>query len=135
LTDGGFWRWYYGTENYAGKTVTAQTALQLSAVWGCVRLLSEVVGTLPLFLYTRDGQGRRVLAQDHPLYTILHDSPNANMTPADFWKCMIACIALWGNAYALIHRVGKRIVALEPLQPECMIVKTNANGALEFRYT
>lgn len=59
--DSGFWRWYFGSDNHAGKTVTAQTAL-LSVIWGCVRLLSQVVGTLPGFLYVRDGNGRRRLA-------------------------------------------------------------------------
>ncbi|WP_447988326.1 phage portal protein [Achromobacter spanius] len=135
LGDSGFWRWYYGSDNYSGKTVTAQTALQLSAVWACVRLLSQVLGTLPVFLYHRDAKGQRTLATDHPLYTVLHDQPNANMTPADFWQCLIAAVALWGNGYALIHRAAGRIVALEPLRPELMVVKVDKSGALEFRYT
>jgi len=135
LADSGFWRWYFGSDNYAGKTVTAQTALQLSVVWGCVRLLSQVVGTLPGFLYVRDANGRRRLATEHPLYTILHDQPNADMTAADFWQCLIACVALWGNSYALIHRVAGRIVALDPLRPELMVVKLNKAGDREYHYT
>lgn len=135
LADSGFWRWYFGSDNYAGKTVTAQTALQLSVVWGCVRLLSQVVGTLPGFLYVRDNNGRRRLATEHPLYTILHDQPNGDMTAADFWQCLIACVALWGNGYALIHRVAGRIVALDPLRPELMVVKLNKAGGREYHYT
>lgn len=59
--------------------------IQLSAVWACVRLVSETVSTLPLRLYERRADGSRQAAVDHPVYRVLCVSPNAEMTPARFW--------------------------------------------------
>jgi len=136
LTDRAFWRHYFGGDNYSGKTVTAQTALQLSAVWACVRQLSSVVSTLPLFLYEKDPRGVRTLAARHPLYAVLHVQPNADMTAAEFWECMVASLCLWGNAYALIHRNGAGdIAALDPMRPENMrITRDKVTGDLTYAY-
>lgn len=121
LTDGDFWASYYGGESVTGKSVTAQTALQLSAVWSCVRLLSETVATLPLGIYERDADGGKKPQRDHPLYVLLHDQPHANLTSVEWLEVVIAHIALWGNHYSRVDRnsVGT-IVALEPLNPEYM---------------
>lgn len=67
LTTGTFWQEWYGTSS-SGKVVTADRAIQLSAVWACVRLLSESVSTLPVKIYTRQADGSRKLAQNHPVY-------------------------------------------------------------------
>ncbi|WIX34139.1 phage portal protein [Salinicola sp. JS01] len=121
LTDGAFWASYYGGESVTGKSVTAQTALQLSAVWSCVRLLSETVATLPLGVYERDNAGGKKARRDHPLYALLHDQPHANLTSVEWLEVVIAHIALWGNHYSRIDRNGAGIiVALEPLNPEHM---------------
>ncbi|MDU1024075.1 MAG: phage portal protein, partial [Leclercia adecarboxylata] len=63
LTTGTFWQEWYGTSS-SGKVVTADKAIQLSAVWACVRLLSESVSTLPVKIYTRQADGSRKLAQN-----------------------------------------------------------------------
>lgn len=135
LLDGAFWKEMGGSTSASGKRVTVDKALQLSAVWACVRLLSESVSTLPLRLYERRDDGSRVQATEHPLYRLLTVSPNAEMTPARFILMIVASIALRGNAFVEKKRVGNRIVALVPLLPQCMVVKRLDTGRLEYTYT
>lgn len=121
LTNGGFWQSYYGGDSIAGKSVTAQTMLQLSAVWSCVRLLSETVSTLPLGLYERDQRGGKRPVSNHSLYALLHDQPHANLTAVEYWELVVCHVAMWGNHYSRISRNGAgSIVSLEPLWPEFM---------------
>lgn len=135
LSDGDFWRWYFDSGSYAGKNVTAQTALQLATVWACIRLLSETVATLPLGLYEKDSAGRKQIARGHLLYGLLHDQPNAAMTAVEFWEAMMASLCLWGNAYARIDRNGQYIVALDLLNPERMNdPAADANGVMVYVY-
>lgn len=122
---------FRGDSTPSGTAVTAEKALKLSAVWACVRLRAETISTLPLHL--RDGDGN--IASDHPLYAILHDCPNADMSAAEFWQAMTASQDLWGNAYARIFRnsVGN-VIALEPMDSESMTVARLEAGALQYRY-
>ncbi|MKW16393.1 phage portal protein, partial [Salmonella enterica subsp. enterica] len=76
LTTGEFWREWYGTSS-SGKVVTADKAIKLSAVWACVRLLSESISTLPLKIYVRQPDGSRRAATDHPAYSVLCRRPNS----------------------------------------------------------
>lgn len=121
---------------WAGRPLKAQDALQLSTVWACVRLISESIATLPLAFYRRKGDGSRKLASDHPLYSVLHSQPNANMAAITFWEAVVASMLLWGNAYIEIKRNGGGvIVALDFLMPNRMEVKLGENGLLTYRYT
>lgn len=117
----------------AGKSVTVETVLSLSTAWSCVRLLSETIGTLPVGLYERVGEDKRP-ARGEDLYGLLHDSPNAWQTAAEFWEGMEACLCLWGNAYAEKRKIGGRLVALDILRPDLMTVRRRTTGALEYRY-
>lgn len=81
-----------------GQCINPETALQLSVVFACVKLISETVATLPLLVYRRKPNGR-VVASDHPLYYLLHDSPNADQTAVEFWEELVAHIVLRGRAY------------------------------------
>lgn len=124
-----------GQYDDTGRSVTVNSALQLAAVWSCVRLISETIATLPLGLYRREGRGRRVPADDNPLYVILHDQPNFDMTAAEFWECMVACLLLWGNAYALKeYTTGGKLLAVTPLRPERMRPFRNKAGTIVYRY-
>lgn len=134
LTSDTFWQEWFGT-SASGKSVTVDKALQLSAVWACVRLLSETVSTLPLRLYERHSDGGRGPATNHPLYEILTKRPNAEMTPGRFMLMIVASICLRGNAFVEKRRIGSRIVALDPLLPQLMTVKRLENGRLEYKYT
>lgn len=118
----------------AGKSVTPDTALSLSTAWACVRLLSETIGTLPLGVYARQGEDKAPV-RDHALYEMLHDSPNADQTAAEFWEGMVACLGLWGNGYAEKGFMGSRLVSLTPLRPDLMRVYRDESGRRKYRYS
>src|SRR3546814_2952873 len=76
------------------------------------------------------------VATDHPLYRVLHDSPNADQTSVDFWEFICACLEMHGNAYCETERaIDGRIIALSPpIIPELMSVRRLDNGELEYRW-
>lgn len=121
----------------SGKLVTVDSALQLSAVFSCVSLISETVSTLPLKIYMRKADGGREVAVKHPLYNLLCRSPNVEMTPSRFVLMMVASVSLWGNSYTeIIRNVSGRIIALNPLLPQNMVVKRDkVTKALQYHYT
>lgn len=124
-----------GGENWAGKNVSVDSALQMSAVWACVRLTSETVGTLPLMLYRRHADGGREVAAEHPLYALLHDLPNADQTAVEFWEGVVLSLLLNGNAFAEKVRGGDgRIVALLPMAFDRTSLRRNEDGAIEYRF-
>ena len=134
LTTGTFWEEWFGTSS-SGKVVTADKAIQLSAVWECVRLLSESISTLPLKIYVRQPDGSRKAATDHPAYSILCRRPNSEMTPSRFMLMVVASICLRGNAFIEKKFIANRLVSLVPLLPQNMVVKRLTTGALEYKYT
>jgi HK97 family phage portal protein len=108
-------------------------ALSLSAVWACVNLIAGTGATLPLMVYRMRGD-RRETATDHPLYRVLHDSPNAEQTAVDFWEGAFASLELKGNAVAEIDRAGDgRVLALTPLAWDDLNVSRREGGPLEYR--
>lgn len=128
-------RWGWSTDSWSGIRVNQQVALQNDTVWACVRKISDSVSTLPLGFYERTRDGGRKLATDHPLYDLLHNEPNARMSAVSFWQAMIASMLLWGNAYARVERVGRRITSMEFLDPSRMALRYDGNGNLQYRYT
>lgn len=134
LTTGTFWEEWFGTSS-SGKVVTADKAIQLSAVWACVRLLSESISTLPLKIYVRQPDGSRKVATDHPAYSILCRRPNSEMTPSRFMLMVVASICLRGNAFVEKLFIGNKLVSLVPLMPQNMVVKRLDTGRLEYTYT
>lgn len=134
LTTGTFWQEWFGTSS-SGKVVTADKAIQLSSVWACIRLLSESISTLPLKVYMRESDGSRKLAQDHPAYQVLCRRPNLEMTPSRFMLLVVASICLRGNAFVEKKMIGRKLVALDPLLPQNMVVKRLPTGKLEYTYT
>ena len=125
---------YLGTSG-SGKSVTVQTAIQLSTVYACVRVISETVASLPLGVYEATDEGNQKAA-DHPLYRLLHDEPNTEMTSFVFREVMLAHLLLHGNSYSQIIRSGKNsIVGLYPLLPDHMDVDRDSKGNLTYTYT
>ncbi len=120
----------------AGRSVvTIDHAMQLSAVWACVRLLVETVGTLPLFVYRNLGDGQRELARDSELWLLLNKSPNCRMTRVEFWECMMLNLVLRGNAYARLDRnQAGQIVAMWPLAADQVQLQIQEDGALIYCY-
>ena len=119
----------------SGKTVTERSAMQMTAVYSCVRILSEAVAGLPLHFYRYTEDGGKEKAIDHPLYSLLHDEPNPEMTSFVFRETLMTHLLLWGNAYAQIIRNGKNeIIALYPLMPNKMDVSRDKSGQLYYTY-
>lgn len=126
---------FYMGGTAAGKVVTERSAMQMTAVYACVRILSEAVAGLPLNLYHYNDGGGKNKALDHPLYRLLHDEPNPEMSSFVFRETLMTHLLLWGNAYAQIIRNGKgEIIALYPLMPNKMTVSRDENGQLYYTY-
>lgn len=115
LTDPNPWRDYLGQPSYAGKFVGEDSAMRLSVVWGCVRLLSETVGSLPLSIFQSTGNGNSTNVPDDPLSLLLHDRPNGEMTSVEFREAMMVNLCLLGNAYAIIERRAGVVASLIPI--------------------
>lgn len=120
----------------SGKSVSQTSALSVTAVYSCVRILSEAIAGLPLHTYKCRSNGGKEKAIDHPLYFILHDEPNPEMTSFVFRETMMSHLLLWGNAYAQILRNGKGdVIALYPLAPNRMTVDRASNGRIYYTYS
>ena len=133
-TAGSAYRFFTGSST-AGKNVTERSAMQMTAVYSCVRVLSEAVAGLPLHLYKYRSDEGKEKSLNHPLYFLLHDEPNPEMTSFVFRETLMTHLLLWGNAYAQIIRNGKgEVVALYPLMPNRMTVDRDENGRLYYKY-
>ena len=133
-TTGSAYRFFMGN-TAAGKSVTERSAMQMTAVYSCVRILAEAIAGLPLHLYRYTNNGSKEKAIDHPLYLLLHDEPNPEMTSFIFRETSMSHLLLWGNAYAQIIRNGKgEVVALYPLMPNRMTVDRDERGRLYYSY-
>lgn len=133
-TAGSSYRFFTGGST-AGKNVTERSAMQMTAVYSCVRVLSEALASLPLHVYKYRSDGGKEKALDNPLYFLLHDEPNPEMTSFVFRETLMTHLLLWGNAYAQIIRNGKgEVVALYPLMPNRMTVDRDENGRLYYKY-
>ena len=119
----------------SGNSVTQRSSMQLTAVYACVRVLSEGVASLPLVTYKEKKDGTKVRAVDHPLYYLLHDEPNPEMTSFSFRETLMMHLLLYGNAFAQIIRNGKGdVVALYPLMPDRMKVDRDEHGHIYYEY-
>ena len=133
-TAGSAYSFYMGGSS-SGKAVTERSAMQMTAVYSCVRILAEAIAGLPLHLYKSPENGGKEKAIDHPLYLLLHDEPNPEMSSFVFRETLMTHLLLWGNAYAQIIRNGKgEVVALYPLMPNKMSVDRDEKGHLYYSY-
>ena len=134
-TSGSGYSFFFGGST-AGKNVNERSAMQMTAVYSCVRILAEAVAGLPLHLYRYKEDGGKEKALDHPLYHLLHDEPNPEMSSFVFRETLMTHLLLWGNAYAQIIRNGKgEVIALYPLMPNRMVVDRDTKGRLYYQYT
>ena len=133
-TAGSAYSFFFGGST-AGKTVSEKSAMQMTAVYACVRILAESIAGLPLHLFRYDGNGGKARAVDHPLYFLLHDEPNPEMTSFAFRETLMTHLLLWGNAFAQVIRNGKgEMVALYPLMPNRMTVDRDKAGRIYYEY-
>lgn len=124
-----------GTASTSGVYVSETTALNATAVLACVKILAETVASLPLPVYQRLQPRGKQRATNHPLYSLLHDQPNPEMTSFVFREALQGHLGTWGNAYAEIEWDMKRgwPKALWPLRPDRMQVKRE-NGKIIYIY-
>lgn len=133
-TTGSAYHFFMGNSS-SGKAVTERSAMQMTAVYSCVRILAEAIAGLPLQLYKYTDIGGKEKAIEHPLYLLLHDEPNPEMTSFIFRETLMTHLLLWGNAYAQIIRNGKNeVLSLYPLMPNRMTVDRDEHGRLYYSY-
>lgn len=126
----------FGQLASTGVRVTPETAMQESAVASCVKVISEDIGKLPLFVYQRmDGGGKR-RAVEHPLYDILHTAPNRNQTSMEWRETNQACVLLRGNAVSkIIANGGRGVAELQPLHPDRLRIFKTTSGRRAYEHT
>lgn len=127
---------FAGPSVAAGVTVTPESAMTLSVVYACVRILAETLAGFPLQVFERLPDKGRQQAESHPLYRLLHDEPNPWMTSFQLRETLMGHLALRGNAFAEIERDGRSVpVNLWPLRPDRMQAITVSNaGTLLYTY-
>lgn len=132
--EGTWWSAFAPKPPDAGVSISERNALQITTVFACVRIISETIASLPLHVYKREGSGKN-RAPEHPLYYVLHDEANSEMTAFSFWETMAQWMLTWGNAYAEIERDGTgNVVALWPLSPDLVRVDRKA-GKLVYKFS
>ncbi len=130
------WDVLTGGPTYTGKPVSDITALQITASWSAIRLISETIGTLPLHLYRRTDKGREK-ARDHKLYDLLHLQPNPHMTSLEWREAMAVSLCVWGQSYNLAPRLNRsgRIVAITPVAKPQVRPELTEDGQLRYHVT
>ena len=103
-TAGSGYSFFFGGTT-SGKAVTERSAMQMTAVYSCVRILAEAIAGLPLHLYHYNDSGGKEKAIDHPLYWLLHDEPNPEMSSFVFRETLMTHLLLWGLPTAHLYRV------------------------------
>lgn len=106
-----------GLPTATGQTVTVDGSLALPAVFVCVRVLAESIGSMPLHLYRRASNGDRMQATDHPLHKLFRFAPNSYQTSLEAREFLTACVAMRGNGYAFIERHDGVVAGVWPLHP------------------
>ena len=123
---------FYGYSTSSGECITPESALAISTYFACVRNLSVDVAKLPLKMYRRIARGKEV-APEHPLYPILHDSPNPEMTAFSYWETMVQWMAAWGGGFSEIQPdISGRPRRLWPIHPSMVTVKRGPSGVLYY---
>ena len=126
--------YFFGRSN-AGKRVTDKTALQHIVVYACVRVLSEAIAQLPLHVYKYTENGKERVPK-HPLYFLLHDQPNPEMTSFVFRETLMSHLLIYGNAFAQIIRNGRgEVLGLYPLMPDRVKVDRDEQNRLIYIYS
>ena len=119
--------------NDAAATVTFDTAMQISACYRAIRIVSETVASLPFDIYERTPQGRKP-AEGLALRNLLKSRPNRYQTPVEFWESVMLNLATSGNAYVIIERVGGDIVSLLPVSSQQVETQLLRDGSVVHTY-
>ena len=126
--------WGLSANTIPGVAVTPETALACPAVDACVGLLADTVGTIPLDLFERTGDGARERRPDEPLHALMHEQPNEWMTSAEFRQLQMTNLCTHGNGYARIDLKGGLPDQLVPLEPWRTTPFRDPRGRPAYRY-
>jgi HK97 family phage portal protein len=133
LTNPKGWEPLFGNKSSSGKTVNDETAMQVSTVWACNRILASSVGALPLGVYERQSNGNAKKV-DHPLAEILVDAPNEEMDTVEYREAKQVNLGLQGNGYSLMDRRSNGdVLRLYPMPSTQVIPQRNTAGAIEYK--
>jgi HK97 family phage portal protein len=123
----------YGGIGYGGYAGEKIVLSHLAVAARCVALRSELLASVPLFLFRRTADGGRERADDNPLYSVLHDMANENLSAFELRELLVRSLDLYGNAYAVISWNARgQVVALEPIHT---VQIDRVNGRLRYRGT
>ena len=127
-------KWFGGQESDSGVRVNEHTALNTLSVVACVMILADTYASLPLGVFRRMDPRGRERARNHPLYNLLHDEPNPDMTSFTYRHMQMTHMATWGNHYSEIEydRAGDPL-ALWPFHPSTVSVERRSDGRLWYR--
>ncbi len=123
----------FGT-SLSGQNVTLDKSLRVTAVWACVRLLSETISTLPLRVFEVKDDGERVPAKDSDIYKVLCEEPNLLQTPSKLIEFLVASLCIKGNAYFEKRMIGNRLIALHPILPQDILNVDVLNGKMVYTF-
>lgn len=134
LTDHSFAEWAASNpRTHSGKTVTETSALQITTVFACVRVLAEAIGSLPLAFYEKDVKTGNAQKIDHELGSVLVSSPNANMTGVEYIEAKTTNLGIGGNAYSIVERrADGSVISLEPIPSKRVRPKQKSTGEIYY---
>ncbi len=113
----------------SGVSITPDTALKISTVYACVTILSQTIASLPMTINRKLSEGGNEIAEDHPLFPIIHDNFNIEQTSFETREMGIGHLKLRGNWYNRLERDGSgRIIGIWPLNPAGMYVYRSRMG-------
>lgn len=122
-------------ETNSGQTVSPDSAMGVITVQACVRILSTLIASLPVYIYRKDGEGRE-RDTSLPLYGVLHDQPNPFQTAFEFWEMMITHACYRGRGIARQFDDGRgNVTALVPINPDRVKAKRVGTGRLVYTVT
>jgi len=125
-----------GRVAHSGAVVSWNTAVQVAAVFSCVRVLAESAAQLPLLLYQHEQNGNRTEARKHPLFKLLSIKPNGWQCAFEFREMLMWHLALTGNAFAYVNRLSNGdIVELIPIMPQQVAVRRREDFSLQYTVT
>lgn len=120
----------YFSPSAAGVAVTPETAMRVSAVYACVRIIAGSIASLPLHIYERTPEGRNKV--DVPLWWLLNQQPTPQFSAAAWWEYVATSVLLCGDAFArIVRNKAMEIVEIVPLHPDSVIVEKK-NGQLVY---
>lgn len=123
------------TELVDGSRVSnVDAALQISSVWRAIELVAKTIASLPIMVWEEKKSGREY-ARDSILWNLFHESPNARMTPMEFWVAMLLNLLLRGNGYARIDRSSNgEAYAIWPMPADQVEMDVLDDGSVLYYY-